>query len=254
MARAAQCPADAAAGRNEYATDLERRAAEYHEEECPVCLDVLGEASDVMHTKCGHTYHYGCIIETLYDGTIRSCPLCRTDIRHIADHSACSGQVFSFNCLLRIAFDRIQASTKCFKKHVEEDLAKCTLEIKALRSSVYMKRFQKSRWRKAEQNLSSLIDDIHALERAGAANVLGFQDLCAQLPRICGPRTAEEASHYVAKLDCYRDAQVCGSCCSSSYSSLRQVAIFVTSGGRGHSNLSAPAHEFACARPSAVKC
>ena len=53
-----------------------------------------------MTTKCGHLYHFSCIIETLSDGTVRSCPLCRTDIRNIADHSTCSGQVFRCCALL----------------------------------------------------------------------------------------------------------------------------------------------------------
>jgi hypothetical protein len=208
-----------------------------------------------MHTKCGHAFHYGCIIETLSDGTVRSCPLCRTDIRDIADHSACSGQVFSFNCLLRIAFDRIQAATKCFKKHVEEDLVRCTLEVKALKSSRLMKRFQKSRWRRAEQNLSLLMNDVTSLERAGAANVLGFQHLCSQLPSICGPRTVEEASQYATKLDCYCDAQVCSSCHSSSYSSLRKVAPLCRCLALLRARpLSATVHKSACDGLSAEDC
>ena len=96
----------------EHADDVAERANAYHSEECPVCLDEIGHGGDLMLTRCGHTYHVGCIIETLADGSVRSCPLCRTDIAQLADHGTCCGKVFTYMCLLRIAFDRVQAQTQ----------------------------------------------------------------------------------------------------------------------------------------------
>ena len=101
----------------EHADDVAGRASAYHSEECPVCLDEIGHGGDLMRTRCGHTYHLACIIETLADGSVRSCPLCRTDIAQIADHGSCSGKVFTYMCLLRIAFDRVQAQTKRYVLH-----------------------------------------------------------------------------------------------------------------------------------------
>ena len=96
----------------EHADDVAERANAYHSEECPVCLDEIGHGGDLMLTRCGHTYHVDCLLETLADGSVRSCPLCRTEIAQIPDHGTCSGKVFAFMCLLRIAFDRAQAQTQ----------------------------------------------------------------------------------------------------------------------------------------------
>jgi len=96
----------------EHADDVAGRASAYRREECPVCLDEIGHGGDLMLTRCGHTYHVDCLLETLADGSVRSCPLCRTEIAQIPDHGTCSGKVFAFMCLLRIAFDRAQAQTQ----------------------------------------------------------------------------------------------------------------------------------------------
>jgi len=65
---------------NAHADDVAARAQAHHDEECPVCLDEIGHGGDLMLTRCGHTFHVDCIIETLADGSVRSCPICRTDI------------------------------------------------------------------------------------------------------------------------------------------------------------------------------
>jgi hypothetical protein len=132
--------------------------------------------------------------------------------------------VHSFNCLLRIAFDRIQAATQCCKRRFEIDLDHFKLEVKALKNTRILRRFQRSRWRKAEQRISSLLYDITSLERAAAANILGFQHLCGQLSGICGSRTAADAALYAGKLDGYRDTQASESAACCSYASLRKVA------------------------------
>ena len=133
----------------------------------------------------------------------------------------------SFNCLLRIAFDRIQAATQCLKIRVENDLDCLKLEVAALTNTRILRRSHQStelRWRtEAEQRISFLLYDIMSLERAAAANVLGFQHLCGQLSGICGSRTAADASLYASKLDGYRDTQASESAACSSYASLRQV-------------------------------
>ena len=63
-----------------------------------------------------------------------------------------------------------------------------------------------------------------ALERAAAANILGFQHLCGQLSEICGSRTAADAALYAGKLDGYRDTRASESAACYSYASLRKVA------------------------------
>lgn len=98
----------------EWAEDLARISSEHSDEECPVCLEPLGHGGDIMRTKCGHSYHCSCIVETLSDGSVRSCPLCRTDISQICDPKTVSGHIFTVICLLRIAFDRSQAATRRF--------------------------------------------------------------------------------------------------------------------------------------------
>ena len=64
----------------EHADDVAARARAHHDEECPVCLDEIGHGGDLMLTRCGHRFHVDCLIETLSDGSVRSCPICRTDI------------------------------------------------------------------------------------------------------------------------------------------------------------------------------
>ena len=59
-------------------THLRRRA-----DECAICLETLGPASDVTTTACKHTFHTFCLVETLGNGMCTSCPLCRTEVEKL---------------------------------------------------------------------------------------------------------------------------------------------------------------------------
>lgn len=191
--------------RADFSDDLNRRKSEQHHDECPVCLDALGEGGDLMVTKCGHSYHCGCIIETLADGTVRACPLCRTDIKEIVDPKTCSGQVFTFVCLLRISFDRIQSTTKWFIRQVEKERDDISAKAKSMSTNSMMRRFQQGKFNKMQARLDSLANSLHALELAGTANLMGFQHLHYQLPTITGTRTVADTEFFVTKLDYARD-------------------------------------------------
>eukprot|EP00802_Teleaulax_amphioxeia_P013843 Tamp_13898.p1 GENE.Tamp_13898~~Tamp_13898.p1 ORF type:complete len:505 (+),score=91.54 Tamp_13898:136-1650(+) len=205
----------------EHADDVAGRASAYRREECPVCLDEIGHGGDLMLTRCGHTYHVDCLLETLADGSVRSCSLCRTEIAQIPDHGTCSGKVFAFMCLLRIAFDRAQAQTQRLTKMLEKELKSCTHDAKKLSFSQYVRRFLPGKWNTMETRIQQLLLHIDSLERAGAANTMGFKHLCSQLPYITGPRTSEHAAKYVTTLACVVDGPD-GS--TGTYASLRKAA------------------------------
>jgi hypothetical protein len=48
-----------------------------HKENCPVCLDVIGEKNYIV-TECGHTFHATCIFMNMR--VCSTCPLCRTEL------------------------------------------------------------------------------------------------------------------------------------------------------------------------------
>jgi hypothetical protein len=51
----------------------------YHSDECAICLEKFNEESHNTHTlECGHRYHMNCIINTLRQTEVKSCPLCRS--------------------------------------------------------------------------------------------------------------------------------------------------------------------------------
>ena len=54
-----------------------------HADECAICLEILGPASDVTTTACKHTFHTFCLVETLGNGMCTSCPLCRTEVEKL---------------------------------------------------------------------------------------------------------------------------------------------------------------------------
>ena len=92
----------------EHGAALEAAQETEVEGECCVCLDDLGCASGVMRTTCGHVYHTRCLVETLAEGTVTCCPMCRKDIRELAGNDL-SGQVFKLICVVRINADTVQA-------------------------------------------------------------------------------------------------------------------------------------------------
>ena len=49
-------------------------------EQCNICLESIDE-SDMIKLKCGHKYHYNCILNSykMYSSKKRECPYCRND-------------------------------------------------------------------------------------------------------------------------------------------------------------------------------
>lgn len=50
------------------------------QENCPICLETINEASNFVRTKCGHSFCFDCLNSSLK--TNHTCPLCREDIEH----------------------------------------------------------------------------------------------------------------------------------------------------------------------------
>ena len=65
-------------------TEIEAAKLEIIQDRCCVCLDDLGCSFLATMTACGHVMHTTCLVETLADGTIKGCPMCRTDISELA--------------------------------------------------------------------------------------------------------------------------------------------------------------------------
>lgn len=48
------------------------------QKECPICFDVIKEASNNVVTECGHKYHFNCLMRSLQ--VKAECPLCRKKV------------------------------------------------------------------------------------------------------------------------------------------------------------------------------
>ena len=53
---------------------------------CAVCLDATDNARNFVSLDCGHQFHFACIMGNMANGgaTRNQCPLCRSDIGHVA--------------------------------------------------------------------------------------------------------------------------------------------------------------------------
>ena len=53
-------------------------------ETCPICYDEINHKRNAFLTDCGHSFHYGCIIDYDYKNSFEKkgvyCPMCRSDM------------------------------------------------------------------------------------------------------------------------------------------------------------------------------
>jgi len=146
------------------------------EGECCVCLDELGCAANVTKTACGHVYHTRCLIDTLADGSVRSCPMCRTDIKEIASTEV-SGEAFKFMCAVRINADTVHSCTSMIKKEIERELNVLEEEARALQRWRVLGPLLRERRGALKAKLLHLRTRLQLLEQFSEANVEGFQDI-----------------------------------------------------------------------------
>uniref|UniRef100_A0A672F2K3 RING-type domain-containing protein n=1 Tax=Salarias fasciatus TaxID=181472 RepID=A0A672F2K3_SALFA len=52
---------------------------------CTICSDFFDHSSDVAAIHCGHTFHYGCLLQWFQSAPTKTCPQCRKQVstRHI---------------------------------------------------------------------------------------------------------------------------------------------------------------------------
>lgn len=180
------------------------------EGECCVCLDDLGHAADVTKTSCGHIYHTRCLVETLADGTVTSCPMCRTDIRELAG-SDISGKVFRYMCLVRINTDTVQSCTHTMKQEIEREIDKCEVEARSVNKWSALGIGHKSRHGTLKARLLHLRTRLQLLEQFSQANAEGFQDISKHISHVLGQGLGDATlADCKTRLDCFRDGGVDG--------------------------------------------
>lgn len=173
--------------------------------ECCVCLDDLGCASCVTHTTCGHIYHTRCLVETLAEGIVTSCPMCRKDIRELAGESL-SGKVFKLMCVVRINADTVQGCTRMLKKEIALELDYCEQEARALQKWRMLSRLQKERRSVLKTKLLHLRTRLQHLEQFSEANIEGFQDIFRHIGFVLGHDMGDECVRECrTKMDIFRD-------------------------------------------------
>ena len=90
-----------------YERDMQARRNKTLTDECAICLEPLGPASDVTTTACKHSFHTFCLVETLGNGMCTSCPLCRTEVEKLVP-GGLDGQSLKLIAKLRINIDAAQ--------------------------------------------------------------------------------------------------------------------------------------------------
>ena len=163
-----------------------------------------------LQTTCGHVFHTKCLVETLADGTVTSCPMCRTDIRELAGKDM-SGKVFRFMCLVRINADTVQSCTRTTKQEIEREVDKCETEARACNRWSSLSLGHRNRRGVLKARLMHLRTRLQLLEQFSQANSEGFQDICKHISHVLG-RTLGDATLLDCKtrLDCFRDSGIDG--------------------------------------------
>ena len=52
-------------------------------DECPICMETLEQNSNYVVTKCGHKFHFDCLMKALE--TSDGCPMCRQPVKEKKD-------------------------------------------------------------------------------------------------------------------------------------------------------------------------
>jgi hypothetical protein len=93
--------------KSKYEREMQARRNKTLTDECAICLEPLGPASDVTTTACKHSFHTFCLVETLGNGMCTSCPLCRTEVEKLVP-GGLDGQSLKLIAKLRINIDAAQ--------------------------------------------------------------------------------------------------------------------------------------------------
>ena len=196
--------------RKKHDSELQEMRSQCIEEECCVCLDELGCAAEVTRTACGHVFHTRCLIDTLADGTVTSCPMCRTDVRELASNEL-SGKVFRFMCLVRINADTVQSCTRVLKKEIDREVDGCEFEAQALQKWRVLSRLHKERRSVLKARLLHLRTRLQVLEQFSQANLEGLQDIFKHIGDVLGDGMEQWCTKSCNdKMDIFRDIGVTG--------------------------------------------
>jgi len=189
--------------------ELQASFLQHLEGECCVCLDDLGSIANVTTTTCGHVYHTKCLVETLAEGTVTSCPMCRTDIKELASKDL-SGKVFRFMCVFRINADTVQSCMRTLKQEIECVVDSCEHEARSLQTWRLMSSLQTERRSLLKSRLLHQRTRLQLLEQFSQANLEGFEDICKHVAAVLGEELGECARECRMRLDCFRDQGVTG--------------------------------------------
>uniref|UniRef100_A0A672F4J3 RING-type domain-containing protein n=1 Tax=Salarias fasciatus TaxID=181472 RepID=A0A672F4J3_SALFA len=111
---------------------------------CTICSDFFDHSSDVAAIHCGHTFHYGCLLQWFQSAPTKTCPQCRKQVstRHIINklffdinEEADRAAVDPESLQLQKATAEVN-HTKEDMKALQNDLASADKEISSLKKKV----------------------------------------------------------------------------------------------------------------------
>mmetsp|Transcript_21219 Transcript_21219/g.33941 ORF Transcript_21219/g.33941 Transcript_21219/m.33941 type:complete len:326 (-) Transcript_21219:110-1087(-) len=167
--------------KSKYERDMMARRNKHLTDECAICLEPLGPASDVTTTACKHSFHTFCLVETLGNGMCTSCPLCRTEVEKLVP-GGLDGQSLKLIAKLRINIDAAQWCHKAIFDELASKAAHCQHDIQSLWIRRYMP-FTGSKKKKIRQRLQSLLVQLDVLQSFSRVNVQGFSRICGKIDR-----------------------------------------------------------------------
>ena len=190
-------------------TEIEAAKQEVVQDRCCVCLDDLGCSAFVTKTACGHIMHAMCLVESLADGTIKGCPMCRTDVSQLAGNDM-SGELFRFMCQFRMNADMVQSCTRTQKKEILRELDSCgqeAVELKKWSVQRLLRPSEQTERRLAlKLRLFNVRKRLQLLEQFSYANNEGFRDICKQIGNNLGKELEDCCmSDFAKRMDCFCD-------------------------------------------------
>jgi len=190
-------------------TEIEAAKLEIIQDRCCVCLDDLGCSFLATTTACGHVMHTTCLVETLADGTIKGCPMCRTDISELAGQDM-SGDVFRFMCSVRMNADVVQSCTRTQKKEILRELGSCEQVAKELEKWSLLRLLRRSeqieRRTALKGRLFNIRKRLQLLEQFSYTNNEGFLYICKQIADSLSKDLSDSClSNFTTSMDCFCD-------------------------------------------------
>mmetsp|Transcript_12712 Transcript_12712/g.29303 ORF Transcript_12712/g.29303 Transcript_12712/m.29303 type:complete len:324 (-) Transcript_12712:995-1966(-) len=187
-----------------YAAQLPERRSRFLEEECSICLETLGPASDVTQTACKHMFHTFCLVETLGNGICTSCPLCRTEVEKLVP-GGIDGQSLKLIAKLRINIDAAQWCHKSILDEIQAKAGSCQQQLESVWVRKYVP-FTGQKRKRLRQQIQTLIDQLELLVRFSHINVKGFTKICQKIDKkLSNGLAANIMEKYVKKMSYYVD-------------------------------------------------